>query len=145
MAADQRHQTQWAAQFAVASELCKRRYEVTFTLGNNTPLADLVALSPIDKKTVLIDVKGLARANYWRIKAKPPHPNLFYILALVPENAENQFFILTQGEVNQFIDEEFERCRPEQKDLGKEKLQLGVRWKDADQETFRNAWRRLPR
>ena len=33
-----RHQTQWAAQFAVASELCKRGYEVSFTLGNNTPL-----------------------------------------------------------------------------------------------------------
>ena len=31
------HQTQWAAQFAVASELCKRGYEVSFTMGNTTP------------------------------------------------------------------------------------------------------------
>lgn len=35
------HFTQWAAQFAVASELCKRGYEVAFTLGHNTPLADM--------------------------------------------------------------------------------------------------------
>ena len=29
------HQTQWAAQFAVASELCKRGYEVALTMGNH--------------------------------------------------------------------------------------------------------------
>jgi hypothetical protein len=27
------HQTQWAAQFAVASELCKRGYEVALTMN----------------------------------------------------------------------------------------------------------------
>ena len=53
------HQTQWAAQFAVASELCKRGYEVAFTLGHNTPLADLMVISP-RKKPFLIDVKGLS-------------------------------------------------------------------------------------
>jgi len=31
------HQTQWAAQFAVASELCKRGYEVGFTMGITQP------------------------------------------------------------------------------------------------------------
>jgi hypothetical protein len=36
------HQTQWAAQFAVASELCKRGYEVSFTMGNVAPVADLM-------------------------------------------------------------------------------------------------------
>ena len=40
------HQTQWAAQFAVASELCKRGYEVSFTMENSTPLADLIVVSP---------------------------------------------------------------------------------------------------
>ena len=29
------HRTQWAAQFAVASELCKRNYQVALTLGNH--------------------------------------------------------------------------------------------------------------
>jgi hypothetical protein len=36
------HQTQWAAHFAVASELCKRGYEVALTSGHTTPVADLM-------------------------------------------------------------------------------------------------------
>jgi len=140
------HQTQWAAQFAVASELCKRGYEVSFTLGHNTPLADLMVISPNEKTQFLIDVKGLAKAgNYWQVKKKSARHNLFYIFAAVPENETNQFFILTQEQVNQYIDEEFERCRPDQKALGAEKLRLGVRWKDADQPGFRDAWKALPR
>jgi hypothetical protein len=60
------HQTQWAAQFAVASELCKRGYEVAFTSGHTTPVADLMAVSPVAKTMFLIDVKGLYRPNPWR-------------------------------------------------------------------------------
>ena len=56
------HSAQWAAQFAVASELCKRGYEVSFTLGHNTPLADLIVVNPKDTM-FLIDVKGLAKKN----------------------------------------------------------------------------------
>jgi hypothetical protein len=138
-----RHQTQWAAQFAVASELCKRGYEVSFTLGHNTPLADLIAINPNRQATCLIDVKGLGTKNYWQIKKKETTHNLFYILALVPEGMPNQFFIMSQAQVNQFIDEEFERCRPEQKVLGLGKLRLGVRWRDADQPQFRDAWNTL--
>jgi hypothetical protein len=44
----QRHsaqQTQWAAQFAAASELCKRGYEVALTMGNH-PVIDPMAVSP---------------------------------------------------------------------------------------------------
>ena len=63
-------QTQWAAQFAVASELCKRGYEVSFTMGNTTPLADLMVVSPHAKAMFLIDVKGQYRRNPWPIKRK---------------------------------------------------------------------------
>jgi hypothetical protein len=52
------HFTQWAAQFAVASELCKKGYEVSFTLGHNTPLADIMAISPEQKIMFLIDVRA---------------------------------------------------------------------------------------
>ena len=59
------HETQWAVQFAVASEeLCKLGYEVAFTLGHNTLLADLMVVSPIGKKQFLVDVKGLAAPHY---------------------------------------------------------------------------------
>ena len=53
------HQTQWAAQFAVASELCIRGYEVALTSGHTTPVADLMAVSPIENEMFLVDVKGL--------------------------------------------------------------------------------------
>jgi hypothetical protein len=139
-----RHQTQWAAQFAVASELCKRGYEVSFTLGHNTPLADLMVISPEGKEQFLIDVKGQGRRNYWLIKRKKLRSNLFYVLALVPRDAPNAFFVLTQAQINGFIDANFAACPPEQQARGLDKLMLGLRWKDADQPEFRDAWSILP-
>src|SRR2546428_3582345 len=57
------HQTQWAAQFAVASELCKRGYEGACNSGHTTPVADLMVVSPETKEMFLVDVKGLYRKN----------------------------------------------------------------------------------
>src|SRR3954471_20125474 len=84
-------QTQWAAQFAVASELCKRGYEVSFTMGHSTPLADLMVVSPVGKKMFLVDVKGLYRLNPWVVRRKPDRAGFFYILAFVPDDAANRF------------------------------------------------------
>ncbi|MCA1969231.1 MAG: hypothetical protein LDL42_08875, partial [Rhizobium sp.] len=88
-----RHQTQWAAQFAVASELCKRGCDVGFTMGHNTPLADLFVLAPDKKTTFLVDVKGMKTKNFWQIKQKKQTDNLFYVLAYVPTGLPNRFFI----------------------------------------------------
>jgi hypothetical protein len=63
------HRTQWAAQFAVASELCKREYEVAFTMGNH-PSVDLMVTSP-EQISFGIDVKGLYNRNFWAVRAKP--------------------------------------------------------------------------
>src|SRR5437867_9241490 len=98
------HQTQWAAQFAVASELCKRGYEVSFTMGNATPLADLMVVSPKLKQMFLIDVKGLYRANPWVIKRKIVRGGLYYVLTFVPDDNTNRFFVLGQNQVNTYID-----------------------------------------
>jgi hypothetical protein len=103
------HQTQWAAQFAVASELCKRGYEVALTLGHTTPDADLMVVSPIGKTMFLIDVKGLYRPNPWIIKSKPLRNNLFYVLALVPVGNANEYFVLDQKRANSVVKSELER------------------------------------
>jgi hypothetical protein len=103
------HQTQWAAQFAVASELCKRGYEVAFTMGNRTPLADLMVVSPKEKTMFLVDVKGLSRPNAWIIHKKQRRDNLFYILTHVPDDRSNQFFILTQQKIDAYIDSYLKR------------------------------------
>ena len=68
-------------------------------MGNCTPLADLLVLAP-DGGTFLIDVKGLAKPNFWQIKAKPPRPNLYYVLCLVPSGAANRYFLMSQATLN---------------------------------------------
>lgn len=103
------HQTQWAAQFAVASELCKRGYEVAFTSGHTTPVADLMSVSPVKKEMFLVDVKGLYLKNSWLIKRKLPRPNLFYVLAYVPAGELNRYFVLSQQEATKLIVEELTR------------------------------------
>lgn len=103
------HQTQWAAQFAVASELCKRGYEVAFTSGHTTPIADLMVVSPKSKTMFLVDVKGLYRTNPWVIKRKATREHLFYILAFVPTDQPNRFFVLSQREINRYVVSELQR------------------------------------
>ena len=103
------HRTQWAAQFAVASELCKRGYEVAFTLGNH-PLMDLMVISP-NREEFLVDVKGLYKRNYWLVRQQQPRGRLFYVFAFVPNDAPNQFFILTQSQVNEGIQADLEHTR----------------------------------
>jgi hypothetical protein len=105
------HQTQWAAQFAVASELCKRDYQVALTMGNH-PRVDLMVISPRGTKFA-VDVKGLYKRNWWLITEKEALQNLFYVLAFVPVNAPNQFFILKQQQVNEAIPSFVERGRQE--------------------------------
>jgi hypothetical protein len=100
-----RHHTQWAAQFAVASELCKRGCDVGFTMGHNTPLADLFVLSPDRKSTFLVDVKGQRTRNFWQIKKKSATENLFYVLAYVPTGGTNHYFVFSQKMINEKLDQ----------------------------------------
>src|ERR1700730_6909236 len=79
------HRTQWAAQFAVASELCKRDYEVALTMGNH-PAVDLIVISP-KGVPFCVDVKGQYRRNFWPVRQKEKRDNLFYIFAYVPKGA----------------------------------------------------------
>jgi hypothetical protein len=83
------HQTQWAAQFAVASELCRRGHQVAFTMGNH-PKIDLMVLSPKGTPYV-IDVKGQYKTNFWPVKPREKRDGdglLFYVFAFVPDPKE---------------------------------------------------------
>jgi hypothetical protein len=139
------HQTQWAAQFAVASELCKRGYEVALTMGNH-PDIDLMVISPILRQQFSVDVKGQYKRNFWPVRKKEPRDNLFYVLAFVPKDAENQCFILTQDEANTGIADDWAqaKARREAKGLDGEPGDFtGIEWKFA--EKFKNAWNILPK
>jgi hypothetical protein len=101
------HQTQWAAQFAVASELCKRDYQVALTLGNH-PDVDLMVQSPKGVQFT-IDVKGLYQSNPWVVKEKNLKDRHFYVFAFVPKpETENRFHIATQKEVNAALKAKYE-------------------------------------
>lgn len=131
------HQTQWAAQFAVASELCKRGYGIAFTSGHTTPVTDLMVVSPIKKEMFLIDVKGLYRKNPWLVKRKPDRANLFYVLAYVPSGEPNQFYVMTQKQTLKLIQAELKR-------LGRADNYpvTGFLWKLA--KPYKDAWDALP-
>ncbi|MBZ5629635.1 MAG: hypothetical protein LAO06_12295 [Acidobacteriia bacterium] len=78
-------------------------------MGNSTPLADLMVVSPKRKHMFLVDVKGLYRRNPWLLKRKVQRDDLYYVLAYVPADAPNQFFVMTQAQANQFVEDELTR------------------------------------
>jgi len=139
------HRTQWTAQFAVASELCKRDYQVAFTMGNH-PKVDLMVISPSGAKFA-IDVKGLYKRNFWVVSTKDQLQDLFYILAFVPDYEPNQFFILSQEEVNREVPLHLDRVKAERlkKGLSIEKSDRfqGLLWSVA--EKSKDRWDKLPK
>jgi hypothetical protein len=136
-ASNRGHQTQWAAQFAVASELCKRGYEVAFTMGHATPIADLMVVSPVKKTMFLVDVKGLYRKNPWVVGLKEPRDNLYYVLAFVPVGRANEYFVLSQEDANALIGNELKR-------LGRASDYPVTGFLFGLAKPFREMWERLP-
>jgi hypothetical protein len=127
---------QWAAQFLVAAELERHGYVVSFTMGHNTPVADLMVGHPRSGAQFWVDVKGLSKPNAWLGLPKLSRANLFYILALVArERGKDRFFILTQYEWDGLI-KEYRDEHPSQKPIG------GFNW--TAPKKFENKWSKLP-
>ncbi len=142
-AAAKKSTTQWAAQFLVASELVRRNYTVSFTMGNHTPDADLVVRSPKDE-LFLVDVKGQRQKGAWLVKTKSPIRALFYILvylAPLPEDngsrKPDEFFVLTQEEASE-LEKAYPASHPNDKGIFP-----GFGWHDP--ERFQDDWSKLPR
>ena len=101
-------------------------------MGNTAPVADLMVVSPVQREMFLIDVKGLYRPNPWLIKRKEVRANLFYVLAFVPQDAPNKFFVLSQQQANQLVEEELRRLnRPDDYPVTGFVMKLAVKHKDA--------------
>jgi hypothetical protein len=127
--------TQWAAQFLAAAELVRRHCIVSFTMGNTTPMADLM-VGLQDGQQFWVDVKGLSAPNAWLIKPKPAWAELYYILVLVGrERVGDRFFILRQSECNELIRRYLE-AHPTAKPIP------SFNWRDAF--PFENRWDSLP-
>jgi hypothetical protein len=89
---------------------------VTFTTGNNTPVADLMVGTRTGKQ-FWVDVKGLSVRADWLVKPKPDYLNLFYVLVHLAPLAEmdtrtaDRFFVLTQKEAND-LEADYRRRHP---------------------------------
>lgn len=107
------NRTRWAAQFLVVAELARSGYTVAFTMGNCTPVADLM-VGQVGERGVqfLVNVKGLAARGTWLVEGewKPTVRNLYYVLVLVgTKREEDRFFVLSQAEARALRDEEKRR------------------------------------
>jgi hypothetical protein len=100
------YRSEWTALFLVAAELTRRGYTVSFTMGNRTPVADLMAGSPKTGKQFWIDVKGRAEKTAWFVSEKEKRENLFYAFVSVgADEAKDRFFIVSQEQTNQLLRE----------------------------------------
>ena len=135
------HRTQWAAQFAVASELCKRDYQVALTLGNR-PMVDLMVISP-QGQAFVIDVKGLYQRAFWGARKQRPRDDLYYIFAYVPDVGSNRFFILPQTKVNAGIELYRKQAIDRRRTPENAAKFPGVTWNYV--EPYENNWEVLPK
>jgi hypothetical protein len=112
-------------------------------MGNH-PSVDLMVRSR-GRVRFGIDVKGLYRRNYWLVSVKTASPDLFYVLAFVPENAHNQFFVLSQEQVNQevTVDTETARLRALAKGRIMREGFTGISFPTSVK--YEDAWETLPR
>lgn len=96
-----RNQAEWAAVFLAAAELTRRGHSVSFTLGPNAPLADLVVRSPAGVGYI-VDVKGKCKPGSWVVKPKDATEGLFYMLVRLgmtptgPDRSADRFYIMSQ-------------------------------------------------
>ncbi len=107
-------------------------------MGNATPLADLMVVSPKLKRMFLIDVKGLYKRNPWIVRQTFVRDGLYYAFAFVPNDNANRFFVMSQEQANSYIEKELGRLgRPDDYRM------TGILWKQATE--HENAWGILPK
>ena len=110
--------TQWTAQFLVAAELSRQGYEVSFTMGSNTPVADLMVGSPTTGELFWVDVKGQKGKSGWIVRSKNPRRGLFYILTFCgTDRRKDRFFILSQRQAER-LSKQHRIDHPKAKGLG---------------------------
>lgn len=134
-----RYSTQWAGQFYVAAELCKREFLMSFPLGYAKE-TDLMVTSP--KGTAFrVEVKTQRTRNFWRYKQRDVSKDLFYIFVYLNEIEQNpKFYILTSKEARLEWDEYYVRHPKE----GRKPTDYGLGTSFRSIEKYEANWRTLP-
>src|SRR5947208_726636 len=101
--------TQWAGQFGVAHELCRRGYLVTFTMGN-APEVDLLCRSP-KGKDFAVQVKSLSSKTSFIfgrgvVDDKRDECNdLYFVFVLLPQDhlERAEYYVVNRGDTKEAL------------------------------------------
>ena len=144
-----RHQTQWSGQFAVASELTRRNYLVSISLGN-APIRDIMCQSP-KGKSFSVQVKSLSFKGFFPFQSNltiKEYPDLYFIFVYIPKRLEQslEFFIIPHKKLLEVWRKEKEEVKKKEKQRGVpyKKWAEGVFYRTLLDSGFRDAWDILP-
>ena len=69
--------------------------------------------------------------------------DLYYVLAYVPDQSANSFFVMTHEQVDSEIENEIDRIRARGRSADRSTPMLGVPWRRAD--PYKDRWDVLPK
>jgi hypothetical protein len=131
-------QTQRTAQLAVPGELRGRGYQAAAAGGQ---AAMEMAVHGPGGARYRIAVKGLHKPGFWIIRRRAPDPQLFYVLAYVPEApARPAFFVLSQADLIAY--EAGHLAMAQAQNPAVSEAVQGIHW--APSQVFRDRWDLLP-
>lgn len=98
--------TNLAAEFFVASQLYRKGYNVTLTLGHTKEI-DLIIPFP-DGRVITIDVKGLKNKTNWPINPKLKQKNHYYVFVCYLDKIDDlevppEVFIVPSVQINKVL------------------------------------------
>jgi len=138
---DQKYYVQWAGQFYVAAELCKREFLVSFTLGNAKE-TDLMVKSP-KGRAFRVEVKTLRTESFWRYSQRDASEDLFYIFVILNKIKQKpKFRILTSKEARSEWDKYYEQYKHKKPSAKCTDYGLGASYPSIRK--YGANWRKLP-
>lgn len=125
-----------AGEYYVCAELCRRNILALITPKNN-PFFDIVAIDPLGKRKVSIQVKTMSLQNNqgWRlgldICTKYGNPDLFVVLVNMKTDGTNDYYIYEYDALSERISEIYAEYMSKPKRDGTQRKDVDFRWFDS--------------
>jgi len=137
MARNKTQNSNLASEFYVASQLFRMGYVVTITLGHTKEI-DLIVVHP-NGRTITIDVKGLKNTTNWPVSPKLEKEDHFFVLVsylnkFADLNIHPDVFVVPSLEIKSLLTPWSGKAHVKQK---------GVRYRDAKNSKYKDAWELL--
>jgi hypothetical protein len=146
---NKRYRTQWIGQFAVATELTRRNYLVSMTLGN-APATDLLCQSP-NGKSFSVQVKALTSKGWFPFQKKILEKNMensYFVFVYIPTNIRKplEFFVLSHKQFFEAWHKDKRELEEREKRRGRpyKEWTEGISYKTLRSLDFQDRWDVLP-